>query len=163
MSNCLDSANINKILAMSSQNRENLSVIKARILQYLDNQEITLQKFYEKTKVQPSNFRSEAAKSELGGDKLAKILAVFPNLSPNWLMTGEGSMTRTDQPTIIESLAAEPPSEYKYKSKNLPPGPCMHCEGLERLIAQQRETLDALHAQIALLTPGHNGQKRKAG
>lgn len=33
----------------------------------------------------------------MGGDKIVKILTVYPNLSPDWLLTGKGNMLRDSE------------------------------------------------------------------
>lgn len=52
-----------------------------------------------------SNFKGAALKSDLGVDKLAKILKVYPELKKNenltWLITGNGSLNLTHQSSVI--------------------------------------------------------------
>ena len=77
------------------------SSIKQRIVEYLDYRGITKEDFYSKTEISPSNFKGNAAKSELGGDKIAKILTCYPDINAEWLLTGKGEMlseqkSRTD-------------------------------------------------------------------
>ena len=70
------------------------SPIKERIFQFLDSQELKKVDFYKITGIHPSNFKSLAAKSELSGDKIAKILSIYPEINPEWLLTGKGEMLR---------------------------------------------------------------------
>lgn len=50
-----------------------------------------------------SNFRSDALKSEVGGDVIAKILSLHPELNAEWILTGKGSMLKgATTPTITE-------------------------------------------------------------
>jgi hypothetical protein len=69
-----------------------LSQIKQRILQYIDFKGIKKEYFFEITGISASNFKGEGLKSDLGGDKIAKILSNFPDLNPTWLMTEKGDM-----------------------------------------------------------------------
>ncbi|MZP67206.1 MAG: peptidase S24 [Bacteroidales bacterium] len=68
--------------------------IKDRILYFLENQGIKKTDFYEKTDISASNFKGAGLNSELGGDKIVKILTVYSLLSPEWLLTGEGQMLK---------------------------------------------------------------------
>ena len=68
--------------------------IKKRIVEYIENQLIKRGEFYQLTEISPSNFKGKGATSEIGGDKIAKILTSYPNLNPDWLLTGQGNMLR---------------------------------------------------------------------
>jgi hypothetical protein len=71
-----------------------LSPIKERVLQFIVNHNITKETFFETTGITASNFKGIGLKSELGGDKIAKILTCYPEISPEWLLTGIGEMLR---------------------------------------------------------------------
>jgi hypothetical protein len=81
------------------------STIKKRIILYLDNKSISKENFFETSGISASNFKGKGAESELGGDKIVKILTIYPDISPEWLLTGVGSMLRTD-------VASEPIHKY---------------------------------------------------
>lgn len=70
------------------------SPIKGRIIDYLENRGFQKEKFFEKTAISASNFKGKGAESELGGDKIVKILTEFPEINPEWLLTGSGGMLR---------------------------------------------------------------------
>lgn len=71
------------------------SPIKGRIILFIENQGVTKESFFDKTGLSASNFKGAGAKSELGGDKIVKILTEYPILNPDWLLKGEGNMLRT--------------------------------------------------------------------
>lgn len=71
--------------------------IKDRILSYLKNQGISREDFYKDTGLSASNFKGVALNSELGGEKVAKILSIYRCISPDWLLLGEGPMLRSNQ------------------------------------------------------------------
>ena len=75
---------------------EQISTIKKRILQFIENQDIKKVEFFAKTGVNYSNFKGKSLYSELSGDKLAEIITNFPGISPEWLLTGKGEMLKSD-------------------------------------------------------------------
>ena len=74
--------------------------IKGRIMLYIDYKHINKLNFYAETGISASNFKGNGSKSELGGDKIAKILTLYNDLNPNWLLTGQGSMLKTNASTV---------------------------------------------------------------
>ena len=70
------------------------SPIKARIYQFIDFKGITRTEFCQKTGLSYGNFKGNAMKSELGGNQIAKILEVFSEINPEWLLLGNGEMLR---------------------------------------------------------------------
>jgi len=72
------------------------SPIKQRVIQFIENIGVTKESFFEKTGISASNFKGEGLKSELGGDKIAKILSTFSYLNTEWLITGNGEMLKSD-------------------------------------------------------------------
>lgn len=72
-----------------------ISPIKERILQIIEFLGITKVVFCEKTKISYANLKGKSLESEIGGDKIAEILSIYNNISPEWLLTGKGEMLRT--------------------------------------------------------------------
>ncbi len=87
---------MDKILTMQELETK-FSPIKSRIIQFIDYKGIKKSDFFKLTGISASNFKAKGAKSELGGEKIVKILSVFPELNPEWLVTGKGPMLR-DEP-----------------------------------------------------------------
>lgn len=84
-----------------------ISVIKQRILLYLDFKGITKYKFYQETGVTNGILSQSNGISE---DNLLKFLSVYRDISLDWLLTGEGAMLkgeREPQP-VSEPPTAEP-------------------------------------------------------
>lgn len=75
---------------------DKIQTTKERIFIFLEKKEIRKEAFYKATGMSSSNFKGNALKSDLGVDKLAKILTVYPELNYNenllWLVTGEGEL-----------------------------------------------------------------------
>lgn len=74
------------------EKRQNIAVIKSRLLEYLDYKGIKRPEFCRNSKISESLFKGIGLKSEIGGDKLVSILSYYPEINPGWLITGEGEM-----------------------------------------------------------------------
>lgn len=70
---------------------------KERILTFIKEMNIKQTDFFMQIEVAPSNFKGSAKKSELGSDKIVKILSLYPDLSPDWLLLGTGDMLRNNK------------------------------------------------------------------
>lgn len=73
---------------------ENNLTIKERILSFLESRGIKKVDFFEATGIQSSNFKGKNMSSQPGGDMLVKVLTIYPNLSAEWLLRGEGNMLK---------------------------------------------------------------------
>ena len=94
-----------------------LSPIKHRILKYVEDKRVKKSLFFNSINASASNFRSSGLKSEVGGDVIAKILSNYPEISAEWLITGQGSMLKGQE----YSSKIEPSSihEEEDKERNL--------------------------------------------
>jgi phage repressor protein C with HTH and peptisase S24 domain len=75
---------------------DKISTIKENILYFIEKQGLTKSDFYDKTDVAASNFKGAGLKSEIGGNNIVKILTCYPEINPEWLLTGKGSMLKTE-------------------------------------------------------------------
>ncbi|MCG8914166.1 hypothetical protein G1L21_14020, partial [Tenacibaculum finnmarkense] len=75
-----------------------MSLIKDRVLQYIDSKGIKREGFFSKTKISYSNFRGKSKKSGLNSDTIVEISSLYPDVNPLWLLTGEGEMLKQEQP-----------------------------------------------------------------
>lgn len=80
---------------MQEINSSKLPRIKERVRMFLKVNGITHKKFFLKTGISTSAFSGVSGKSEFGGDTLIKILSEFPEISPEWLILGQGEMRRS--------------------------------------------------------------------
>ena len=87
--------------------------IKEKILAFLTERGIKKVEFFEKTGIQSSNFKGVNLTSAPGSDMLVKILTLYPELSAEWLLTGEGDMLKSKRSSEVISLANEAKSDYK--------------------------------------------------
>jgi len=96
--------NIDNILTLSSKKDKIFSPIKERIMYFLEKQQESKLEFFKKTGISPSNFKGVGAKSEIGSDKLVKILSIYKDINPAWLLTGEGPMLLDTYPVRPEAV-----------------------------------------------------------
>lgn len=75
-------------------------MIKERIIQLIEYKCIAKENFYKKIDVTSANFRGKAKNSDVGSITIAKIISQIPDVNPEWLITGKGSMLKED---IIEA------------------------------------------------------------
>jgi hypothetical protein len=85
--------------------------IKDKILYFIENQNIKKEDFYKITGISASNFKGLGLKSEIGGEKIVKILTCYPFLNPEWLLTGNGSMLKEN---TGKSQQKAPPPDHQY-------------------------------------------------
>ncbi len=132
-----------------------ITTIKERLLQFIENQGIKKEEFYSKIGIDGANFRGKNLHSEFSVDKVVKILRLFPQISTDWLLFGNGEMLK-DANAI--SRCSEPPVHYSvdvdYKNK--------YFEILEELTSLSRETIK-LQSKIITLQEGLilNNKKRQ--
>lgn len=67
------------------------SLIKQNILYFIEYKGISRYKFYQKTGITRGILDQDNGMSE---ENTAKFLAYFPEVSPEWLLTGRGDMLR---------------------------------------------------------------------
>lgn len=93
----------------------NFSNIKERILYISEYYNVGKEDFFEAIGVTYGNFKGEAKKRPLNSDTTAKILSMYPNINPDWLLTGKGEMLRQSEPKVLEdknNTVNEPKTEY---------------------------------------------------
>ncbi len=81
--------------------------IKERILTFLEMRGIKKTEFFQRTGIQSSNFKGKNLLSQIGGDMIVKILTEYKELSPSWLMLGEGNMLSNDIDGISSNCVAD--------------------------------------------------------
>ncbi|MBK1894651.1 hypothetical protein [Chryseobacterium paridis] len=85
---------------------DKITTIKERILFYLEIKGIRKESFYRETGMSASNFKGAGLKSDLGIDKVVRILNVYPELNNHlhWLVKGEGvlDLNTHEKESIIE-------------------------------------------------------------
>lgn len=85
-----------------------ISLIKQKILQYLDYKGISKYKFYQETGITNGILSQPNGISE---DNLLRFLSVYKDISVVWLLTGEGDMIKPETQPNASSNTVSPPSE----------------------------------------------------
>jgi repressor LexA len=85
---------------MQAINRD-FSILKKRILQYLDYKGIDNKETYEKTGISNGVFSQKNGISE---DNLLRFLNYYQDLNPEWLLTGEGELIKGSKKEVSNSL-----------------------------------------------------------
>lgn len=91
-----------KFLHMQEKRRINFAPIRGRVYKYLQIKGIKHVDFLRETGLSDATFKTQSAKSELGGEALVSILKHYPSISPQWLLMGEGPMERTEHASSIQ-------------------------------------------------------------
>ncbi len=75
-----------------------IATTKERILQFIDYLGFSKLQFYEKTGMKRGFLDGDKLKTSIPDTFIAIIIAVFPELNPIWLLTGEGTMLKAESP-----------------------------------------------------------------
>lgn len=115
--------------------------IKEKILSYLEATGKVKADFYKAIGASPSNFKGIGKNSALSSDKVAKILALYPDLSPDWLLNDVGEMLRSIPPSVTINA---PIQEQSLEDKLL-----TMLNNREITIRRQAEELGQLREKLA--------------
>lgn len=73
---------------------------KQRLLEFIEFKKITIQKFFEITGIKRGFLDSDKLNQAVSDKHFAMIFASFPEISPDWLITGNGEMLRKNNSNI---------------------------------------------------------------
>ena len=100
---------------------------KRRILQFIEYKGIGITNFFKKTGIKSGFLDTDKLDSSVSDMFLAKIIAVFPELNIEWLLTGEGDMLRKEgviqqahnniSSTITQHQTINAPDDYETLKK----------------------------------------------
>jgi len=102
-------------------------VILERIKQYIDYKGISISAFEKSIGMGNASFgKSLKNGGAIGTDKLENILLIYPEISPDWLLTGTGKMLRSvdvtlepeDQKTLVDLVSSQK-NEIKFLKDKL--------------------------------------------
>ena len=86
-----------------NEKNQKIDEIKQRILYFAEKQEIKRTDLYKKIGLSQSNFSGLGAKSSLKSENIVKVLIVFRNLNPDWLLLGNGEMLRNSSTSNVNA------------------------------------------------------------
>lgn len=118
---------------------EKISPIKANILQLIEFKGITKAEFCKKTGVPYSNFKGKSLESEIGGSMIAQILYTYPDISGDWLLTGNGDILKKKTTVPIEEADS---LDYENQMLN------QRIEMLEKSIEEKDNIIGLLSSQL---------------
>ena len=118
--------------------------VKERVLLIAERKEISKTEFFKAVGLSYANFKGGQKNTALSSDAMIAILTHHPDISPAWLLLGEGKMMRRVEAfspaTGTGVMNAEGLSVYKQL-----------ITALEQTIKAQEKTILSLEGQVALL------------
>jgi hypothetical protein len=79
-------------------------MVLQRIKQYIDYKNISIARFEAAIGMSNNSFRKSLANNgSIGSDKLENILKTFPEISSEWLLTGQGDMLKSVRSLPLQS------------------------------------------------------------
>lgn len=109
---------------------------KRRILQFIEYKNITLQNFFVRTGIKRGFLDSDKLDQAVSDKHFTMIFAAFPEISPDWLLTGKGEMLRNGAQTPPDSPQQSNPMH-------------VDIEAIKLLIEEKDRSIAALTTQIA--------------
>ena len=85
----------------------NFASTKERIIEFINYQGITVSVFLEKTGIKRGFLDGDKLKSTVSDIFIAKIIAIYPNINLEWLITGNGQMLKEETSSFKESNSEE--------------------------------------------------------
>lgn len=133
------------------QKKQNISPVKQRILQFVEQLNISKRQFYENTSISRGTLDNYSGITE---ETLAKLFAKYKNINPIWLFTGNGDMLLNEEKHHLQSnIVLEPQEEYIR---------CKHCIDKERIISNQAERIEELKDTISILKDNCSAKRNLA-
>lgn len=80
-----------------------IATTKERILQFVDYKGISKSRFYEETGMKRGFLDGDKLQTSIPDTFIATIIAKYPEINLEWLITGEGSMIREPSPPTQQS------------------------------------------------------------
>lgn len=89
------------------ENIQKISPFKQRILQFVETLGISKREFYLKTGISRGTLENSTGITE---DTMVKLFAIYPNINPEWIVLGIGSMIRDNKSIIKDKsvITADP-------------------------------------------------------
>lgn len=135
------------------ENKQEKSPIKRKILTFLSEMGISQYDFYRKTGITRGILSQNNGISE---ENIARFLAVYPQVSAEWLLTGRGNMLREEDEQLAQpTIAAQFPlrTDRQVKMQSIPLYELDASAGLVALFNETARQVPVSHLQIPDLPP----------
>lgn len=122
-----------------------MSNIKERVLRIAESKNIRKTDFFKDLGLSYANFKGVQKTTALNSDAVVTILARYPDIEPEWLITGQGEMFRQGS-TVARDKAdmyQEPVVINEIEHTLI--------DALKLVIATQEKTIQSLEKQVAAL------------
>lgn len=114
---------------------------KERLLQFIEYKDIKLTDFFKNTGIKRGFLDSDKLKSVVSDIFIAKIIATYPDVNLEWLITGKGDMLKRD------NAVEEPGLVYKLKT--------------DRVVSEQAIPLYSIEASAGVVTLFRDSNQQK--
>lgn len=121
--------------------------VKERVLLIAETKGISKTEFFKDVQLSYANFKGGQKNTALSSDAMVAILSKHPDISPAWLLMGEGNMMRKDERDVVSAPPAETApvtAEGLGIYKQL-------VNALEQTVKAQEKTILSLEGQVSLL------------
>lgn len=135
------------------ENKQEKSPIKRKILTFLSEMGISQYDFYRKTGITRGILSQNNGISE---ENIARFLAVYPQVSAEWLLTGRGNMLREEDGQLAQpTIAAQFPlrTDRQVEMQSIPLYELDASAGLVALFNETARQVPVSHLQIPDLPP----------
>lgn len=121
--------------------------VKERVLLIAETKGISKTEFFRDVELSYANFKGGQKNTALSSDAMVAILSKHPDISPAWLLMGEGTMMRKDEKAevsapLVETAPATAEGLGIYKQL---------VNALEQTVKAQEKTILSLEGQVSLL------------
>lgn len=90
------------------------SLIKERVVEYIENRGIQKEKFFSRIGVTSANFRGNAKTTPLNSTTIENIITLYPDINLTWLITGKGNML-----VEADQVLHEPSATYNLRTDRI--------------------------------------------
>ena len=121
--------------------------VKERVLLIAETKGISKTEFFKDVQLSYANFKGGQKNTALSSDAMVAILSKHPDISPAWLLMGEGTMMRKEERDVVSALPTEiapATAEGLGIYKQL-------VNALEQTVKAQEKTILSLEGQVSLL------------
>ena len=121
--------------------------VKERVLLIAETKGISKTEFFKVVQLSYANFKGGQKNTALSSDAMVAILSKHPDISPAWLLMGEGTMMRKDERKVVSA----PPAETAPATAEGLGIYRQLVNALEQTVKAQEKTIQSLEGQVSLL------------